>query len=341
MKKRGIIIIFFVLVCILIIFMYFFLKETPIEETGGKGTENQEFSTEIKSPSEKNDVVKYNEDGSVTLPEGYTANGFYDIETNKIIDSRTTIHISGDVLQGRVSFQQNFPTERNYLLIVLIDYMQHDFFVENNSYQSYPFKLEGESEFNLDISIELAESEGREFSYIIVSEPDEKEFLADGEYDWDTMFFLREPVINRFNLDRLPSQSEANQENQQDFMEFQAEGNISGFELVKSREQLTAFVDGKSGEMTELVILNQEQDAEEKKYVILGFSGWKQVPLNGTNMKYYVTVPANTSVSIPVILPEVKEPAVFQVIAISEPDTVLNVENIKQDPSSFRVLVNP
>jgi len=341
MKKRGIIIIFFVLVCIFIFFMYFFLKEPLIEETSGTKTENHEFSTETKSPSGKNDVVKYNEDGSVTLPEGYTANGFYDIETNKIIDGRTTIHVSGDVLRGRVSFHQNFPTERKYLFIVLIDYMQHEFFVENNSYQSYPFKLEGESEFNMDISVELAESEGWEFSYIIVSEPDEKEFLTDGEYDWNTMFFTREPVINRFNLDKLSSPLEANQENHQDFTEFQCEGNIWGFELVKSREQLTAFVNGKSGEMAELVILNQEQDAEEKKYVILGFSDWKQVPLNGTNMKYYVTVPANTSVSIPIILPEVKEPTVFQVIAISEPDTVLNVDNIKQNPSSFRVLVNP
>lgn len=295
---------------------------------------NQNETKKQKSPI-------YNDDGSVTLPEGYMSNGFYEIGTKKIIDGRSTIKIPDNTISGRITFRQNFNEEKSYLLIVLVDYMQHEFYVENQSYQSYLFKLEGKDEFNLNISVELSDSEGSEFAYIIVDNPEEKKYLINGEYDWEKMFSSRTITIKRFNVERDSCFPEENVNSQTEYEEFQAEGNVNGFELVKKRDDLTAFVEGKSGETVELVLLNQANNSAEKSYVLMGFADWEQIPINGENIKSYVTIPSGTSFAIPVTLPDVKEPTIFQIIAFANPNTVLDNKNLEEDPTTFRVLVTP
>lgn len=290
--------------------------------------------------SKGNDVVTYHDDGSVSLPEGYTANGLYDPVTDKIIDSGTTINLSGNILQERINFQQNFPSKEEYLLIVLIDYVQHDFELAGQHWQSYPFTLEGESTINFDISVMLGDSEGTEFSYMIIPRPEEKSFLIDGAYNWDTMFETREWIVSRFPLDRgFPNPEEKTAKNKT-YNEFQAEGNVSGFEMVNSRSDLTVAVEGNGGETLELVMLNQAKESQNTSYIILGFLDWQQFPINGDDMEYYVTVASNTSISIPITLPNVQKPMVLQMIAFEQPGSGL-AEHARTTQTTFRVLVKP
>lgn len=344
MKRNSITIAILLFICFMILVGYFLLKEklsvVSIGVENEQKKESQDLLKENDNLSKTMDGPVYHEDGSVTIQEGYTSNGFYNLETNAIIDNGTTIEISGDVLQGRISFQQNFPVKRSYLVIVLIDYIQHEFYVEDQSFQSYSFQLEGESKINLDISIFLTESEGTEFSYIIVPQPEEKNYLIDGKYDWNTMFSDRGLIFGRYHLDRLYFQAEKEQEFPQDYIEFQAEGNISGFELVESRSNINVSVEEKGGRTLELVFLNQTQESKETNYVVLGFADWNQIPVDGIHMKYFVTIPADTSVSIPVTLPYVEEPTIFQIVAFSDPDCVLDRFNWSNQ-TTFRVLVEP
>lgn len=349
MKKRSINIIIFLFVGIAVLFGYFCLKQ-KLEETGSRQAIKEQSTSEAGSrqvAEEQNipeavDAPVYNDDGSVTLPEGYIANGFYDTETNKIIDNKTVIRIPGDTLQGRISFQQNFSEEKNYMLVILIDYMQHEFCAENQKYQNYSFKLIGEDEFNLDISVDLAKDEGKEFSYIIFeNEPEENLYLIDGEYNWDVMFNTQHFVTGRFDLERASGQFHEEPEDEPVYTEFQTEGYRFGFELVKNREELMPVVEGKGGQKAELVMMNQEKDSEKRSYVIMGFADWNQVPVDGIHLKYYTTVPANTSLSIPVTFPEVKKPTVFQIVAFGDPDTEFNGEMQRNELITFRVLVKP
>lgn len=338
MKRIGIVIVLLLFICIMLFLGYYLTKEKKITTENNQNMESTSVLEKESSFPEKIDGPIYNKDGSVTIPEGYTACGFYDSETGKIIDSGTTIKVPSDILRGRIHFQQNFPIERTYLLIILVDYMQHQFFVENQSFQSYPFKLEGENEINLNISVNLTETDGKEFSFLIIPEPEEKNFLIDGEYNWDFMFLGRELIANRYILDRLTLQSIEEEEIPQNYIEFQSEWDISGFELVKSRNNLKAFVEGKGGEMLELLILNQDQASEDKNYIILSFSDWQQVAVDGENMKYDVTVKANSSISIPITLPEVEVPTIFQIIAFNNPDSLYD-RNAWESLTTFRVLV--
>lgn len=339
MVKKSTTIRFFVFIFIMILLVFYINKEKVISEDNHE-MEIEEVLEEETTPLWEFDGPIYNEDGSVTIPEGYTAYGFYSLETDKIIDSGTIIKVPGDILQGRISFQQNFPEEKSYLLIVLIDYIQHEFYVADQHYQSYSFKLKGESEMNMDISVDLAKSEGKEFSFIIVPNPTEKNFLADGEYNWDTMFSSRSLIVSRYGLDRLCFKPNEKQDFSRNYVEFQAPGNISGFELVKSRDSLNAFASGKGGEALELVILNQAQGAEEKDYIVVGFADWEQVPIDGKYTNCYVTIPSETSISIPITLPVVEKPTIFQIIAFNDPDTASN-RYAWDALTTFRVLVNP
>lgn len=336
MKRKSIILLLLILVWIVIfIFIGVVVGSFKIQDEDTRKTpeSDNEVSEEIDAPI-------YHDDGSVTIPEGSMSNGFYDSETNKIIDGGSVIRLSEDTLQGKIRFQQNFPVENEYLLIVLIDYAQHEFEIEGKRFQSYSFSLEGESTIELNISVHLMQSEGIEFSYVIIPEPGEQRFLVDGEYNWNTMFSTREWIVSRFGLEREHINPEKKPEYAQNYTEFHAEGNISGFELVGSRDDLIVSVEEKGGEMIELVMLNQELDSEDTDYVILGFLNWQQIPIDGEYMQYYVTVPANSSISIPVILPKVEEDAVLQIIAFKISDAGIEQYTITTK-TTFRVLVKP
>lgn len=302
-------------------------EETAKAEVSGEGK------------AEALDGPVYNDDGTITLPEGFVGHGLYDVETEKIIEGGTKIEIVDDTFHGSIHFQQNFPIEKSYLLIVMIDYRQHEFDVDGQSFCSYPFQLTGESEISLDVTVPLSESEGSEISFLIVPNPEIKPYMINGEYDWDNMFDDRRPYILRYSLERN-FQIKEEQEFPANFESFQAEVGTTGFELVKPREELKVCVEGKGGERLDLAVMNQAEEAEETTYVIIGFVDWEQVPVDGEHLKYYVTVKPGTSVYIPVILPEVTEPSVFQIIAFSEPDTILDKYNW-DNPTAFRVYVKP
>lgn len=336
MKKKHKLLLFIIGVGIVILIIVVAVR-------GNSKIQKEDNQKELENDSQISGVFDgpvYQDDGSVKIPEGYTANGFYDMETNKIIDSGSVIKLSGDTLQGKISFQQNFPVKKEYLLIVLIDYIQHEFVVGEESFQTYSFGLEGESTIELNISVNLTESEGTEFSYMIIPEPGEQNFVVDGEYNWNTISFIREWSIGRFELDRVNINLEEEHKYEQNYTEFQLEGNISGFELVNSRDDLTVSVEEEGGEIIELVMLNQGLVSENENYVILGFLDWQQIPIDGEHMRYYVTVPANSSISIPVILPDVEEKTVFQIVAFKIFDSGIEKYTMTTD-TTFRVLVKP
>lgn len=336
MKRKSIIQLLLILIGI-ITFMFIGVvigKYEIQKEDTRKALENDNKVSEII------DAPVYHDDGSVTIPEGYMSNGFYDSETDNVIDGGSVIKLSGHTLQGKIRFQQNFPAENKYLLIVLIDYVQHEFKIEEKSFQSYSFSLEGESAIELNISVHLTESEGTEFSYVIIPEPEEQNFLVDGEYNWHTMLSTREWIVSRFELEREYINVEEKSKYGQNYTEFHAEGNIYGFELVGSRDDMIVSVEGEGGEIVELVILNQELDSVGTDYVIISFLDWQQIPIDGEHMKYYVTVPADTSISVPVVLPDVEEAKVLQIIAFKISDAGIE-QYTRTTETTFRVLVKP
>lgn len=88
-------------------------------------------------------------------------------------------------------------------------------------------------------------------------------------------------------------------------------------------------------------MMNQKEDSDKRSYVIMGFADWIQTPVIGSHLKYYITVPAGTSLSIPITFPDVKKPTVFQIVAFGSPDTEFGKERYPDEFITFRVLVKP
>lgn len=97
----------------------------------------------INGGPDKEGGFSYNSDGTVTLGEGMVSNGFWDSETGAIVDQGTLLKPIDRKIRGRISFSQNIPDTRNHLLIIMIDYVQQSFCIDNNKYSTYSFSLKG------------------------------------------------------------------------------------------------------------------------------------------------------------------------------------------------------
>lgn len=82
-------------------------------------------------------------------------------------------------------------------------------------------------------------------------------------------------------------------------------------------------------------MMNQEEDSDKRSYVIMGFADWIQTPVIGSHLKYYITVPAGTSLSIPITFPDVKKPTVFQIVALAVPTRNLERKGIRMNSLRF------
>ena len=312
-----------------------------------KVQENREKRVISQEPAqEKEETVPdgpiYHEDGTITLSEGYTAFGFYDIETGKIYDSGTIYPVKDKKITGRVSFQQNFPETRHYLFIAMVDYQQQEFVVEGEKYTGFPFELTGDTEMNFRIELDVTES-AEEFSYIILPEPEEKAFMKDGEYQ-DCVFELQRGYVYRINLMNESGGQKEEPDETVESMDITDAQIPDGFMLTEKHDSvknaIEMVVEGKSGEICELVISNKNGTADVE-YVLTAFLNWKQIPLTEGAEKGYIKVPAGKAYVVPITLPEAEADSVYQIYGFGFPYGKLNRKEIREDPVTFRMVINP
>lgn len=288
-----------------------------------------------ETPDEEHGPI-YHEDGTVELGIGYTAFGFYDLKTGNIIDNGSLYIPKDNKITGAVSFQQNFEEKRNYLLITMIDYVQQNFNINGKSYKNYHFSLLGEAEINLDIEIENLHINAKEFTYLIIPEPDANKFINNEGFDWDVMFSTRASLIYRISLQENYETLIDNFDT--DFELISEPTALSGFELTKSHKEKIPVVGAKSGDKVELVLLNE--NANEETYMLIGFLGWEQVAFEDGSKIKLIKLPEDSSIYYTLKLPDTPHEKVFQLFALEKPYVTLQNDNIYQGRTTFRVLLH-
>ena len=211
------------------------------------------YVTNIKDNLIDKRNFNYNEDGTVTLGPGMVANGFYDILTHKIIDNGSLYKIENGKLYGTVSFRQNIEEKRNYMLIIMIDYIQHDFIVKNKNISSYSFSLQGEDEKLINIEIENLDENNHEFSYFIIPEPDIDNLSINNESEWNKLLMTSNIYWWRllFNSNTIIDKTKF------DNSYFEMDSQIMyGMQLTKKHQKVAAMPKCISMEDTELVLSN-------------------------------------------------------------------------------------
>ncbi len=295
----------------------------------------------VKEEGDSPQTIQYNDDGTVTLPEGYSGTGFYDIDTGKIYDDRAIYTTENGTLRGRVLFQQNFPETRHYIFIAMVDYVQQEFAMDGKTYTEYAFDLTGDTKIEFEIELSVPDG-ATEFTYLFIPEPDEKEFVKDGEIQ-DIFLALKYFNLYRLRIEDGTGKGGRKPEEYPDEIEtVDVTGSRIAYGFILMEQDNDKLVtEGYSGQQYELLISN-EDGKEDKEYVIIAFLNWKQVPLVEGEETVYVKVPAGKHYMLPVTIPEAGEESIYQIYAFSSPYGKINPDdNWGENPATYRMLVNP
>ena len=315
-------------------------EKSEVQESAAHEEEGASHN-DVTEENEPLQTIQYNEDGTVTLPEGYSGSGFYDIDTGKIYGDRATYTTENGILRGRVLFQQNFPETRHYMFIAMVDYVQQEFIMDGEAYTEFAFDLTGDTKIEFEIELQVPDG-ATEFTYLFIPEPDEKEFVKDGEIQG---IFL---VLKYFNLYRLRIEDGTGKEGRKpeeypdeiETVDVTGARIAYGFTLME-QDNDKLITEGYSGQQYELLISNEDGE-EDKEYVIIAFLNWKQIPLVEGIETVYVKVPAGKHYMLPVIIPEAGEESVYQIYAFGSPYGKIDPDsNWGENPATYRMLVNP
>lgn len=292
--KKKIKITVFLMTCIAIILSGFIVynktKKQDIKVNGGA----------------ENGGLTYKADGSIELGEGFVSYGFYSTD-GKLVEHDDLYSLTNGIFNGTYKFNQN-REESNYMLIVLVDYLQYPFQADEKIDDKYLFTLTGSSGASIDVEIDLRKQDAREITFLIVEEPYHMNLTN------NNILASRSIYTTRVQL----TQDKTDIEFDDTYHEMQPLSHPM-FELSKSHKDVRMTPECISGETIELMMGGSEN--EDMEYAVAAFSNWEQVPLWNNEMVQFVKIPAGKNIYYEIPLPEVEEDTPYQIIEFEWPFT--------------------
>ncbi|MDE7310698.1 MAG: hypothetical protein K2N87_03600 [Eubacterium sp.] len=267
---------------------------------------------------EQKQGFKLNDDGTVTLGLGYSAHGFFTTDGN-LVNSGDDILCEDGYIRGQIEFQKNLTEPMEYGLIIMNDFMQKKFAVDNEWFDCYRFSLSGNGTIKIAVEVPV-EDNAYEMEYLIVPEPDAKNFSMDNESGWHNFLATKEVSVSSYRITdktgkrRVPPVFD--QIDTEKLEELESEGN-TGFELVKSSKDVSAFASAKSGSHACMCLGSMRKEVDA--YAVIAFCDWKQTEITkGQWVRCYTSVPDKNYFE-EIILPNEQEDAVYQMFAFELP----------------------
>ena len=260
-----------------------------------------------------------NDNGTVTLGNGYVAHGFY-TKDGKLINSGDDVICEDGYIRGWIEFQQNITETMEYGLIIMTDFVQKKFAVEGKQYNCYRFSLPGNG--NVRIAVEIpVEDKAYEMEYLIVPEPDAKNYSMNSESEWNNFNVTKDVRTSSYRIidggtesKRVPPVFEKIETKKLEELAF--EGN-TGFELVKSSKDLRVFDSAKCGSRACLCLGGMRKEVEA--YAVVAFCDWKQTEFSkGEFVRCYTSVPDGNYYE-EINFPTIKKDCVYQMFAFEMP----------------------
>lgn len=298
------------------------------------------FLLSNKTTNKKNGLVNggpenaggfsYNSDGTVTLGPDLVANGFRDYETKKNVDQGSVLKTVNGKIKGQVTLQQNVTGTSHYLLILMVDFVQQNFTVNNSSYSSYPFSLEGAAKERIDIELDLPNPTAQEFEYLIFEEPDITELSIANAKEWSKQLNTRSFYSWRLYLDKKPDSMSLSYDSSYHKMEGKANQTA---QLTKSYKSIAIMSSCEEHKNFDLVLGNMTK--ADTSFALIAFLGWRQIPIKGNNMVTYIKLPDSDEIYYSMEAPAVEKNTPYQVLSFVIP--------YNQDPgfSTLRTIITP
>lgn len=250
-------------------------------------------------------------DGSMDLGEGSWAHGLYNAD-HDILDPGELLYTNGNKIICSVDMAQNIKGNTDYILFIMCDYVQQEFLVDGDSYTSYRFSLQDNSE--VSINIELPYSDDMiELECLIFLNPDVYELSLEewAEFDKTSLIFSKRVFINR-----VPEQLDYTLDTSYNIKE--SDINISCM-LTKSISTYTLMPECQSNDIVQLIYGNTyERDLE---CVLVAFYNWEQVPIVDNNPYIISKIDSNQNFYYNIRMPENEKDSTYQVVMFYQPFT--------------------
>lgn len=239
------------------------------------------------------------------LDVGQIGYGVYNDEGN-IIDNGSTILDLSSSINHIVGIEQNLPAEREYLLLVLLDFKQVSFYVDDKVHDKYKICLKGKDSYKIDLSLNVPEN-SKELAYIIIKMPDYK--IKPGELA--KAHSLQEVLSLRF---RLSEKEEII--NYETKYQKSAEKPLDNIFISKKEDVLKMEYIIESGSLQKLTLGNYRP--QKIDYGLIAFLDWEQVNIDNSEVKFY-SVEEGGRVFFDVEMPQVTESSNYQILAFPYP----------------------
>ncbi|SDE14914.1 hypothetical protein SAMN04487777_107134 [Priestia aryabhattai B8W22] len=286
-------------------------------------------TTVNKSNSETQDAISKE-------PEANTdtiAYGLYNAE-GKYVDNGSKLTAENNVVNVNVSIDHNLNERREYALIVLEDFKQESFNLENKkeSTKKYLFTMNPNTSKNIGVKVPVNQN-AQELTFLLTKKPSYK--LK--EMNPNKAAILGEVLSMRYPLDHNNNLANLKETKPDDIIK---DGLNENMFITSDRQKLKSVITEKEGKTLSFSVGNDTE--KTLRYAIIALKDWKQIDVTESKKVLYTTVAASERQLFDFKLPHANKDSNFQLIAFPYPYQVSkdNYES-QQAFGSFRTVIQP
>ncbi|MCU5186325.1 hypothetical protein OCA11_18980 [Bacillus cereus] len=251
------------------------------------------------------------------------------------INNGSTITSEDNKINVTLSFVHTINENRKYGLIVLEDYEQKPFKIEDttNEISHYFFDMKPNSSITTKISLHTSPN-ANELTFLIIKKPEYK--LKDNNLNKAAI--LEDILSMRYSMHPLQKENEKIKLSLIDPDAILKDGLYEPLFVTNREENLQTVFFEKEGK--QLTLSNGNETNDEMTYAIVAFKDWKQVEIFNNRKVVYTKVAPETRQIFNFTLPSVDQESNFQLVAFSFPFKVSEEDYISQQAfSSFRIVI--
>ncbi|MEC0204863.1 hypothetical protein P4H39_19845 [Paenibacillus lautus] len=266
-------------------------------------------------------------------PGNYVTIASYDANGVPLLDT-SNIEV-GDNSKASliITLENGIDHTRDYKLLVLQNYIQSDFYVENqkSKNKSYLFHVKSREEVDLPISVDI-NKDTEEIIFLIIKEPDD----IITEFDIKKMYYYEEVYAKRFLVDDGNNHPQIKFK-EPDF-EYRSEVDNTPIFLSDLQHERKVLPSTKENSIAYLHMGSPHKD-EETRYAVIALQNWNQARIN-QDLVLYINAPQNKTVGYEVGIPYIeKKQENLQFIAFPYPYENWSEKYYRKVEYSFRTAI--
>lgn len=251
------------------------------------------------------------------------------------INNGSTITSEDNKINVTLSFVHTINENRKYGLIVLEDYEQKPFKIEDttNEISHYFFDMKPNSSITTKISLRTSPN-ASELTFLIIKKPEYK--LKDNNLNKAAI--LEDILSMRYLMHPLQKENEKIKLSLINPDAILKDGLYEPVFVTNREENLQTVFFEKEGK--QLILSNGNETNDEMTYAIVAFKDWKQVEIFNNRKVVYTKVAPETRQIFNFTLPSVDQESNLQLVAFPFPYKVSEEDYISQQAfSSFRIVI--